>query len=334
MAGAEDAVTHMHHGHLLQSAGWATLKATVGWRAARLTAGDARAQMLLRRRFGLAAAYVPRGPIWADAADNAALIDQLTQHARRAAAVFLRVEPDLREDSPHAQAIDNLLRAHGFAPVEPLQPQSTIHLDLAPAPERLLAAMSKGHRADIRRAERDGVVVRTGQGAADLDTFYTILQETAARNAFAIHSQAYYAAMLAIFGAHACLWIAEHQGAAHAVAITAAWGDEALYLYSGSSAAGLRSAAQHAIQWQAINWSRVQGAARYDFWGVPDQFGRAALAAPALREQLEAAAKTDPLYGVFRFKKGFGGALVRYLPAYDRVFIPPLYAIWRRRAAG
>jgi lipid II:glycine glycyltransferase (peptidoglycan interpeptide bridge formation enzyme) len=93
-----------------------------------------------------------------------------------------------------------------------------------------------------------------------------------------------------------------------------------LYLYGGSTDVGLKSGANHALQWQAIQWARASGCRLYDFWGVPDQFGLAAQASDeAERELLEERAKSDPLYGVFRFKKGFGGQVVRYLPAYDRV---------------
>ena len=33
-------------------------------------------------------------------------------------------------------------------------------------------------------------------------------------------------------------------------------------------------------------------------------------------------------------KKGFGGRVTRYLPAYDRVYMPPLYALWQRVSRG
>ena len=105
--------------------------------------------------------------------------------------------------------------------------------------------------------------------------------------------------------------------------------------YGGSTEEGLKSGANHALQWQAIQWARERGCRLYDFWGVPDQLGLAAAAGDeAERALLEEQARSDPLYGVFRFKKGFGGRVVRYLPAYDRVYLPPLYALWQRRVSG
>jgi serine/alanine adding enzyme len=339
-----DAYTLDHpRGHLLQSSGWAALKQRVGWEARRLLVvgpGGPRAgaQALIRRRMGLSVVYVPRGPLLdEDPEANRALLAALDRLARRSRAVFLRVEPNILEAAPGAGALQNALQAAGFQPAAPLQPRSTLHLDLAPTSDALLAAMSKGHRADIRRAARSGVSVRVGVSAADLDAFYAIMEQTGARAQFGIHSRDYYQmAWEHVRGDdRALLLLAEREGATLAASLILAWAGAALYLYGGSNEEGLKSGANHALQWQAIQWARDRGCRIYDFWGVPDQFGQAAaLEDEGARAQLEEAAKADPLYGVFRFKKGFGGQVVRYLPAYDRVYLRPIYALWQRRIQG
>jgi lipid II:glycine glycyltransferase (peptidoglycan interpeptide bridge formation enzyme) len=333
------------------------LKQQVGWQARRvLVVGpdgpQAGAQLLVRRRLGLSAAYVPRGPLFGDSWEiNALLLAALGRLARSNRAVFLRLEPNVLEDDRQAGDLHSALLIEGFRPATPLQPHTSLHLNLSPAPEQLLAAMSKGHRADIRRAVRAGVAVRPGQGAADLAAFYTIMEQTGARADFAIHSHAYYRTAWELFhsgqdahplpalesglGGEGQLFLAEQNGATLAACMIFAWAGAGLYLYGGSTEAGLKSGANHALQWQAIQWARARGCRLYDFWGVPDQFGLAALAADAAeRARLEQQAKLDPLYGVFRFKKGFGGRVTRYLPAYDRVYMPPLYALWQRRFGG
>lgn len=325
-------------GHLLQTSAWGALKAGFGWEqrlvAVRGPGGLlAGALLLLRRRYGVAMAYTPRGPLLAGqpAADDL-LLAALRRVARNARAVFLRLEPNLLEGTPDADALHSRLLLAGYEPTEPIQPRSSIHLDLAPPPERLLAGMSKGHRADVKRSAREGVAVRIGQSPADLDAFYAIMSATSARAQFGIHSRAYYDAFWSLFGASgaAQLLLAEHAGATVATAFVAADAGTGLYLYSGSTEAGLKCGAQHAIQWHAIQWARARGCRRYDFWGIPDQLGRAALSDdPAEQERLEAQAQSDPLFRVYRFKKGFGGQLVRYLPAYDQVYLAPLYRLWR-----
>lgn len=339
-----DTYTQAHpQGHLLQSSGWGALKAAVGWRARRvlITSADgprAGAQLLIRQRLGLSAAYVPRGPLLAgDSTANALLLQTLDRMARQVRAVFLRLEPNVLESSAGADILHSWLLTQGFVPAPPLQPRTSLHLGLAPTPERLLAGMSKGHRADIKRAQREGVTMRLGTSAADLDAFYTIMETTGQRAAFGIHSREYYQAAWQQFrstptGEGARLLLAERDGATLAATLVFAWGGAGLYLYGGSTDAGLRSGANHLLQWHIIQWARERGCALYDFWGVPDQFGQASTATSATeRAEIEAEARRDPLYGVFRFKKGFGSEVVRFLPAYDRVYLPPLYHWWMRR---
>ena len=340
-----DAFTQTHpQGPLLQSSGWGALKADVGWTAQRvLVEGPhgpcAGAQLLIRSRLGLSAAYVPRGPLLAEnhPAANRALLHALSRLARRARAVFLRLEPHVLEGAPGADALHSWLLTQGFVPAPPLQPRTSLHLALAPAPEQLLAGMSKGHRADIKRATRDGVTVRVGAAPADLDAFYAIMETTGRRAEFGIHSRAYYNTAWQQFrstphGECARLLLAERGGATMAAFLVFAWAGAGLYLYGGSTDEGLRSGANHLLQWHALQWARERGCASYDFWGVPDQFGRAlAAGSDAERAQLEAEARSDPMYGVFRFKKGFGSEVVRFLPAYDYAFLPPLYRMWMRR---
>jgi serine/alanine adding enzyme len=367
----DDFVQGHQQGHLLQSAGWSVLKARFGWERRRLAVAGAAglragAQALFRHRMGASVAYVPRGPLFAgDVAADALLLTALGRLARRRRAVFLRIEPNVLEDDPAASALHSFLLLRGFRTAEPIQPRSSVHLDLTRPPDRLLATMSKGHRADIRRAEREGVVVRAGDDDRDFDAFYAIMEATGVRAEFAIHSREYYQAAWELFGslpssvpcprpmegslprshpaerglggagAHAQLLLAERDGAILAASLIFAWAGAGLYLYSGANEEGLKRGANHALQWQALLWAKERGCAHYDFWGIPDALGQAATTEDAAeRAQLEQAAQADPLAGVFRFKKGFGGRIVRYLPAYDLVYVPALYALWRRRFGG
>ena len=327
-------------GNLLQHAGWGELKSRFGWQMRRVALVGpsgirAGAQVLFKRRLGFSVAYVPRGPLFSgDPAIDRMLLRAITVRCHCERAIFLRIEPPMLEGNQEADSLHTALLLADFRATMPLQPRSTVQLDLQPEPDRLLAAMSKGHRADIRRAARDGVTVRVGATSGDVAAFYAIMQATSARAEFGIHSREYYETVWQIFGASgdALLLLAEWQGAPVATALMCADGHNGLYLYSGSTADGLKSGAQHAIQWQALQWARERGCAGYDFWGIPDSFGQAALLRdPNEREALLEAAKADPLYGVYRFKKGFGGAIVRFLPAYDQVFIPALYQLWLRR---
>jgi len=59
----------------------------------------------------------------------------------------------------------------------------------------------------------------------------------------------------------------------------------------------------------------------YDLWGVPD----------CDEDELEKSftQRSDGLWGVYRFKRGFGGELRRCAGPWDRVYNPVLYAFYR-----
>ena len=79
----------------------------------------------------------------------------------------------------------------------------------------------------------------------------------------------------------------------------------------------------NAIQWEAIRWAKGQGCKRYDLWGIPE-------ADPATLEA-EFRQRHDGLWGVYRFKRGFGGQVVQAIGAYDYVYNRLLYRLYRLR---
>ena len=63
--------------------------------------------------------------------------------------------------------------------------------------------------------------------------------------------------------------------------------------------------------------SRDAGCTEYDLWGIPDED----------EEILEAQFQTrhDGLWQVYRFKRGFGGKVLRTMGSFDYVYSPLLY---------
>ncbi len=330
-----DALVAEHGAQPFQAAAWAELKSAFGWEAVRLATPDhgAAAQMLIRPYRGLAVAYVPRGPVGFDAA----LIEEMARVARSRRAAFLRVEPDVLETDPAAGRLTADLIGAGFRPSDrTLQPRSSIRLSLAPTEEQLLASLSKGHRADIRRAEREGVSVRAGSIDSDPEVLQQMLAATRERKEFGFHSAAYWRRLMNAFGDAARLLVAERDDTPVAASLVLAWGRHGIYLAAGSTRAGLDHRAAHLLQWHAIRWARERGAQSWDLWGIADARGRHELAAAGGATEtelatLDAEARRDPLDGVYRFKKGWGGEVVRMLPAFDRAFIKPAYWLWQWR---
>jgi lipid II:glycine glycyltransferase (peptidoglycan interpeptide bridge formation enzyme) len=316
--------------HLLQTTPWGELKGRFGWSAERVALADpsqqfvSGAQILYRRLpFGLGRlAYIPKGPLvdWHDALQTAQTVTALDRAARACGAVALIVEPNLLENPEHA---DCLTRA-GFAPgVTTIQPRHTLLVDLTPDEKGILGAMKSKTRYNIRLSARKGVTTRQGT-MADVETFNRLMTITGARNQFGVRSPAYYRSCFELFARHdqVGLFLAEYQGEPLAGLMVFALGPTAWYFHGASSNRHRNLMAPYAIQWAAMRWAKARGCTTYDLWGIPDED----------EETLEAefTQRQDGLWGVYRFKRGFGGRLARTVGAWDRVYRPLRYRLYRQ----
>jgi lipid II:glycine glycyltransferase (peptidoglycan interpeptide bridge formation enzyme) len=311
--------------HILQMPAWGELKSRFDWSAdlVAVTRGDrivAGALVLFRRlplRLGTLA-YIPKGPV-VDPADGQvveALISGLDRLARSKRAALLKIEPDAL-DLPAA------FTRLGFRPSpHTIQPTRTLLIDVARDEESILAAMHPKTRYNIRLAERKGVTVREAT-SPDLVVFNVLMQVTAVRDGFTVHSPAYYETAFELFvpSGRAKLFLAEADGQIAAGLFAFTLGDRAWYFYGASDNHYRERMPNHALQWHAIRWAKSIGCREYDLWGIPDE-DEATLEAQHLN-------RPDGLWGVYRFKRGFGGRVVRFAGAFDRVYNPLMYRLYR-----
>jgi peptidoglycan pentaglycine glycine transferase (the first glycine) len=314
--------------HIFQSWAWGEIKAGMGWRPYRLALkrdGQWRAGLsVLERDFpviGRRFFYASRGPVvsagWTPE-DLRALFSHVEQLARSRRAVFLKLDPDVSQDSDWlssylAQAkFAAAPEAGGFSGI---QPRCVFRLDIAPSEDDLLKAMDQKTRYNIRLAEKKGVVIRPVQEQSDLDTFYRILVETARRDGFLIRPLRYFADIAEHLGSRgqARYFLAEADGRAIAGALLLTIGPVAWYAYGASANQDRHLMPNHLMQWTLIRWAKDHGCRLYDFRAVPCDIS-----------------SEHPLYGLFRFKKGFGGTLTKFIGEFDRVYNPWIYRAWTR----
>ena len=258
--------------------------------------------------------YAPRGPVIDDPDSPAltVLLNFVKAEARRHRAFMLKVEPSVPDGD--VQWLTALAR-HGFR-----RNPYAMHirhewvLDIRPDEQALLAAMKEKWRYNIRLASRKGIVVRRGD-LSDIDTFYSLYEVTSARDQFFIHDKAHYADVLRLYGQddRAVLFLAEYQGKAVAGTIVLRLGHWSWYMYGASSNEERERMPNHLLQWTGIRWAREHGCWYYNFRGIPD----------VLEEGQE-------LWGVYVFKRGFGGFPLRSLETHDLVYQPLIYEAYRR----
>jgi peptidoglycan pentaglycine glycine transferase (the first glycine) len=300
--------------HLLQSTGWGSLKAAFGWDTHYLI--DVQrvcgAQVLFRRLpLGFTFGYIPKGPVgiewnrlWPD-------LDRLCRHKR---AIFLKVEPDLNE--PIDPSVLNHLQ--GMIPSRPIQPRRTIVLSLEGDEEAWLERMKQKTRYNIRLAERKNIVIRA---STDVAAFHEMMLLTGIRDGFGVHSLEYMQKAYDLFArsGEVILLEASYQERSLAGLMAFARGERAWYFYGASTDEERNRMPTYLLQWEAVRWAARCGCKSYDLWGVPD----------ANEDELEAGftRRSDGLWGVYRFKRGFGGDLQRSAGAWDRVYHPLLYRL-------
>jgi peptidoglycan pentaglycine glycine transferase (the first glycine) len=248
------------------------------------------------------------------------LLSAFDHTARAFGALALTIEPDQPDQPSHREQ----LRSLGFcpAPFSAIQPRRTIVVDISPGEEEILATMKSKTRYNVRLAARKGVTVRQA-GEEDLPAFDALMAATATRDRFGVHAAAYYEAAYRLFVPRdqARLLLAEVEGEPVAALMVFALPPHAWYFYGASGNAHREKMPTYLLQWEAICWARSVGCTTYDLWGVPD----------ADEETLEAefAQRREGLWGVYRFKRGFGGRLVRSVGAWDRIYAPTRYRLYR-----
>ncbi|NPV66327.1 MAG: peptidoglycan bridge formation glycyltransferase FemA/FemB family protein [Anaerolineae bacterium] len=340
-----DAFVSAHpQAHILQLPDWGALKARFGWRTScvALAAGNqlvAGAQILYRPlplRLGCLA-YIPKGPLtppgWWEAPEQLApLWAAIHAEARRQGAHWLTVEApdpavpadgDIPTGAAEAPRYAAALSAAGFRPaLHSIQPVRTIVLDIRATPEDILARMKQKTRYNIRLSEKKEVTVRRAT-AADLDSFVAMMQITGQRDAFGVHAPDYYRTAYDLFApaGRAALFIASYAGQDLAGVMAFALGRTAWYFYGASTNEERNRMPTYAAQWAAIQWARERGCAIYDLWGVPDEDEATLEAGFNERE--------DGLWGVYRTKRGWGGVVIRRMPAWDFVYSRPIYAAYQ-----
>jgi len=322
-----DAAVLSGGGHLLQSWRWGAFKSRFGWDVERVgISRDGRtalAQVLFRTKAGVSIGYIPRGPVWHADDPNAieelwALVDMV---ARRRRTLTIIVEPDRPLPEPQR------LNARLAPGPEPIQPARSVKVDLMDD-QLLIDQMHPKTRYNVRLAVRRGVSTRIAEQPGDsIREFYDMLQDTASRNEFVVHTLGYYREFLCEFADDACLLFADIDGKPVAAVIAAVFGDEGIYMYGASSTQQRAHGAAFLLQHETMRWARSRGARRYDLWGIPEYDPESTVNESG--DRLAASTGNDRR-GLYEFKTRFGGHIVRYPPPVERVYHPLLVTLARK----
>lgn len=270
--------------------------------------------------------YCPYGP-WIDWQNKplfAAFVNYLKELGKQEKADFIRISPFVEDSAEYQQ----LFQKNGFrsAPLHILA-ETTWMLDVRPDEVDLLAQMEKDHRYLIKRAERDGVVIKSSTNISDMKHFWPLYAETFKRHQFVPFSKKYIEEEFRAFvkDQQTIIFWAEYQGVTLSCAMMYYYGNMGVYRHSASTSDPKyrKIPANHLLQWKAIQEAKARNCSYYNFWGI----------AP------NNSPKTHPFYGITHFKKGFGGRQYdllhcQDLPLSGKYWLNFLLESWRKWRRG
>ena len=195
-------------------------------------------------------------------------------------------------------------------------PSDTIVVDLTRSEEEILASMKPKTRYNIRLSLRKDIEVRAG-GAEVLPIWYALYLETARRNGLHVNEIRYFRSVFAS-GAPGDedevgvrLLTAWHRGEPLAVMFLVRSEHRATYLYGAFGSKRRNLMPTYALQWEAIRRAKAAGCLEYDMFGVAPQTD-----------------PTHPMYGLWKFKYGFGGEIFHQLGCWDYPLLEEDYQGW------
>lgn len=310
-------------GDVLQTTKWGRLKSLAGWTywpLASLKAGVVQGVALILTRklpLGLTLGYSPRGPLFSSREALDSLLLAGGKLLRKEKGLVWKMDPPILEGDPEwSDCVEahNLLFIDRGLDFSGVQPRCVMTLDLSKPMDSLLKNMKSKTRYNIGYAQRKGVQIVRVKEKKLLNVFYVLLQETAIRDSFTIRPLEYFEAMWdhLVENNLAQLFLAYHDHTPLAGAICFRLPQRVWYVYGASSNEKRNLQASHLMQWEMIKWAKSLGARVYDFRGVSGD----------LRED-------NPLYGLYRFKEGFGAQLETYVGEFDLRLQQGGYVIWQ-----
>lgn len=315
---AWDRLTQIYeHGCFMQSWAWANFRELDGYQTFRYGLFDEANQLIggcifyyYPQRSSANFIFAPAAPLLPknlDIEEMQFLLSKFEQIAKNVSAgvnaggaIALRIEPLLRE-KPEWMGRDFVR-----SPAD-LMPSETLWIDLQTSESELLAEMSPKGRYNLRLSQRYGVETLFTSDDAAIPQFYDLFYETAQRQNFLSEPYGFFIKLCqSLFReGMAEIGFAKYQGKILATILLIYWGDRCTYLYGGRSESDRQVMPVYALHWTAMQRAKQCGHTIYDFYGYSDD-------------------PNHTYYNFSRFKRQFGGKVVKTIGAHDYFFYDAL----------
>ena len=173
----------------------------------------------------------------------------------------------------------------------------TVMIDTSRPLEEVWKSLPRDTRWGIRRATKEGVILAQVESTGELADYHRLHLLTCSRLGIAPMSFDFFKAIWQNLHSNDNIkvFLAKHHGKPIAGRIILRWKDK-MWAWHGSSLKeywGLH--ANHLLDWHSVEWGNEQGVKTYDLLGIPCE-----------------KVKTHPKYGLYLYKTGFGGKVVKH----------------------
>ena len=243
-------------------------------------------------------AYIRWGPLWqlrnqSPNPENLQLaLKKLIEEYVAKRKLVLRIMPNITDKS-------EIFSSLGFEKLPDHKPYRTFVVDIRANLEEIRKRFRKKWRYSLRQAEKNGVVVKSGDSVEMFDTFLNLYRSMHNRKKFKefvdVESFRNMQQLLPTRNKMK-IFIAYFENNPVASIVVSAMGNTGIYLLGGSNETGLKYSASYLLQWKAIEWLKEKEIQYYDLGGIdPD---------------------VNP--GVYTFKKGMGGEDISFIGTYEQ----------------
>jgi hypothetical protein len=251
-------------------------------------------------------AFVRWGPVWQSRAGekDPEVFRQAIRALRNEYVVtrkmVLRILPRVIEGDGDCGEI---LEREGFSRMEDRSGARSLILDLSPPLEEIRSGFEKKWRADLNKAERQGLSISTGRGEADFEDFMGIYEAMLRRKRLTPTSELKGHKLVQgelPEGFKMEVVTCRYKDEVCAGGIFSLIGETGLYLFGATNETGMRTSASYLVQWELVKLLKERGVSHYDLHGINPE--------------------SNP--GTYRFKKrlaGKTGREVKFLGQFQAV---------------
>jgi len=299
-----------HHGCFMQSWAWANFRELDGYQTFRYGLFNEFHQLvggcifyLYPQRSSANIIFAPSAPILPPNREMEGMQLLLIEAEKLAkdvdqsgGAIALRIEPLLFIRSKWID--QNFTRS----PAD-LMPSQTLWIDLQQSEAELLADMHSKGRYNLRLSGRHGVETVFSSDDESIPFFFDLFCETADRQGFLSESYGFFIKLCQTLFREgmAEIGFAKYKDEILVAILLVYWGDRCIYLYGGRSDRDQQVMPAYALHWAAIQRAKQRGCKIYDFYGYSEDLNHA-------------------YYKFSRFKRQFGGKVIKTIGAYDYFF--------------